>query len=234
MSLPTRAAPAPRLLPRQFVYHVELTPAEVQERLRADPSVQVITGFPARGRSDRKFLAELGHRSFRVCQNLAAGAVDTGPAVLRRLGLEADLVRTTRGTLVRARFARGPLSKQASFYIMWVASFAWLGFTGITAAKLGLVGAFLALTVPAFVYDLMRATGSDEDRLELLNLMSHLLGPAVLGDNPEENMPYRHGTRLPEALRPGESTPASVAADREDDDDEDDEDDDDVAAARPR
>lgn len=199
MSVPSRAAPALRSLPRQFVYHVDLSPDEVEQRIKQDPDIQVVAGFPARGRSDRKFLAELGHRSFRVCQNLAAGVVDTGPAVLRRLGLEADLVRTPRGTLVRARFARGPLSKQASFYIMWVASFAWLGLTGITAAKLGLVGAFLALTVPAFVYDLMRAAGSDEDRLELLNLMAHLLGPAALGDNPEENMPYRHGRRLPEA-----------------------------------
>lgn len=222
MSLPTRAASAPRLLPRQFVYHVELTPAEVHERIRTDPDIQLIDGFPARARSDRKFLAELGHRSFRVCQNVAAGNVDTGPAVLRRLGLEAELTRTPRGTLVRARFARGPLSKQASFYIMWVASFAWLGLTGITAAKLGLVGAFLALTVPAFVYDLMRATGSDEDRLELLNLMEHLLGPAVLGDNPEENMPYRHARRLPEALRASTSAAASPRPRDADDDDDDD------------
>ncbi len=196
MSLPTRAAPAIRLLPRQFAYHVELTPAEVLAHLSADPDVQVIAGYPARGRSDRRFLVELGRNSFRVCQNFAAGVVDTGPADLRRLALEADLVPTPRGTLVRARFARGPLSKQASFYIMWTASFMWLGLTGITAAKLGLVGAFLALTVPAFVYDLKRASGSDDDRLQLLNLMSHLLGPAALGDNPEENMPYRHGRRL--------------------------------------
>ena len=200
MSLPIPAAPASRTLPRQFAYHVELTPAEVLERLHADPDIQVIAGYPARGRSDRKFLAELGRDSFRVCQNLAAGVVDTGPADLRRLALEAELVPTPRGTLVRARFARGPLSKQASFYIMWSASFLWLGLTGLTAAKLGLVGAFLALTVPAFVYDLLRASGSDDDRLQLLNLMSHMLGPAVLGDNPEENMPYRHGRRLPEAL----------------------------------
>ena len=225
LPVPTRAAPATRLLPRHFAYHVELTPAEVLERLKADPDVQVIAGFPARGRSDRKFLAEFGRNSFRVCQNVAAGSVDTGPADLRRLALAADLVPTPRGTLVRARFARGPLSKQASFYIMWAASFMWLGFTGITGAKLGLVGAFLALTVPAFVYDLMRATGSDDDRLQLLNLMSQSLGPAVLGDNPEENMPYRHGRRLPEpAARP--------ADDKDSDEDSDDDDDDDDADRR--
>ena len=212
LPVPTRAAPATRLLPRHFAYHVELSPAEVLERLRADPDVQVIAGFPARGRSDRKFLAEFGRNSFRVCQNVAAGSVDTGPADLRRLALEADLVPTPRGTLVRASFARGPLSKQASFYIMWAASFMWLGLTGITGAKLGLVGAFLALTVPAFVYDLMRATGSDDDRLQLLNLMSQTLGPAVLGDNPEENMPYRHARRLLE--------PTARAPDENDDDDD--------------
>jgi hypothetical protein len=235
MSLPTRAASAPRLLPRQFVYHVELTPAEVQERIRTDPDVQIITGFPARARSDRKFLAELGRRDFRVCPNVAAGTVDTGPAVLRRLALEAELVQTPRGTLVRARFARGPLSKQASFYIMWAASFAWLGLTGITTAKLGLVGAFLALTVPAFVYDLMRAAGSDEDRIELLNLMEHLLGPAVLGDNPEENMPYRHTRRLPEAVRASTSASARPSTrDADEDDEDEDEDDADELAARPR
>lgn len=199
MSLPIRATPAPRLLPAQLDYHVELSPAEVLERLKADPDVQVLDGFPARGRSDRKFLAELGRGSFRVCQNTASGTVDTGPADLRRLTLEAQLAQTPRGTLVRARFARSPLSKQASFYIMWFASFAWLGLTGLSGAKLGLVGVFLALTVPAFAYDLVRARGSDGDRLALLNLMSQLLGPAVLGDNAEENMPYRHGRRLPEA-----------------------------------
>ncbi len=226
MSLPTRAASAIRLLPRQFVYHVDLSPAEVLERVQDDPEVQVVAGFPARGRSDRKFLAEFAQGGFRVCQNVAAGGnVDTGPAVLRRLALEAELVPTPRGTLVRARFDRGPLSRQASFYIMWAASFAWLGLTGVTAAKLGLVGAFLLLTIPAFVYDLMRATGSDEDRLELLNLMSHLLGPVVLGDNPEENMPYRHGRRLPESkvADPAPRTAISGAGADDDDDDDDDE-----------
>ena len=199
MSLPSRAESALRLLPAQLAYHVGLSPAEVLERLRDDPDVQVVAGFPARSRSDRRFLAELGAHGFRVSQNFAAGTVDTGPAVMRRLALEAHLSPTPRGTLVRARFARGPLSRQASFYIMWVASFAWLGLTGVTGAKLGLVAGFLALTVPAFIYDLVRARGSDGDRIELLNLMSRLLGPAVLGDNPEENMPYRHGRRLPEA-----------------------------------
>ncbi len=236
MSLPSRAESALRLLPAQLAYHVELSPAEVLERLRDDPDVQVVAGFPAPSRSDRRFLAQLrahgfrvsqnlaaappvrlgpaspeptrsdrsslaepGAHGFRVSQNFAAGTVDTGPAVMRRLALEAHLSPTPRGTLVRARFARGPLSRQASFYIMWVASFAWLGLTGVTGAKLGLVAGFLALTVPAFIYDLVRARGSDGDRIELLNLMSRLLGPAVLGDNPEENMPYRHGRRLPEA-----------------------------------
>ena len=130
--------------------------------------------------------------------------------MLRRLTLEAELVATPRGTLVRARFARGPLSRQASFYIMWAASFAWLG----------LIAAFLALTVPAFIYDLMRAAGSDEDRVQLLNLMSQLLGPAVIGDNPEENMPYRHGHRPPEPLAAASPTPTRHEP-RDDDDDDD-------------
>lgn len=213
MSLPTRAPLAPRLLPVQLDYHVELSPAEVLERLKADPDVQVLEGFPARGRSDRKFLVELGRGSFRVCQNIAAGTVDTGPADLRRLTLEAQLAETPRGTLVRARFAHGPLSKQASFYIMWVASFAWLGLTGLSAAKIGLVGAFLALTVPAFAYDLMRARGSDRDRIALLNLLSQLLGPVMLGENGEENMPYRHGRRLPEAGTEADTDPDADEAD---------------------
>lgn len=228
MTSPSRAVPALRQLAREFAYHVELSPAEVLARIETDPDVQLISGFPARGRSDRKFLAERAGRGFRVCQNFAAsGTVDTGPAVLRRLTLEAELVATPRGTLVRARFARGPLSRQASFYIMWAASFAWLGLTGITAAKLGLIAAFLALTVPAFIYDLMRAAGSDEDRVQLLNLMSQLLGPALIGDNPEENMPYRHGHRLPE---PAAKLPLSPAtrpagpAPRPDDDSDDDDD----------
>ena len=40
-----------------------------------------------------------------------------------------------------------------------------------------------------------------------------VLGPAVLGDNPEENMPYRHSRRLPDAL------PTASASDPDDDDD---------------
>lgn len=193
--------PALRMLPRQLVYRVELTPAEVIDRLRKDPEVQVVSGFPARRRdSTRRFLAEIGRTRFRVCQNVqAGGTVDPGPAVLSRLTLEADLVATQRGTLVRGRLMRGPLSKQASFYVMWAASFIWLGLTGITGAKLGLVGAFMAMTVPAFVFELARQRGSDEERIALLNLMAHLLGPVVVGDNPEENMPYRHGRRLPPA-----------------------------------
>jgi hypothetical protein len=205
MTVPPTATPALRMLPRQVTYRVELTPAEVIERLRQDPDVQVVSGFPARKRSSRKFLAEIGRRRFRVCQNVqtGTGTVDPGPAVLSRLTLEADLVETPRGTLVRGRLTRGPLSKQASFYLMWAASFAWLGLTGITGAKLGLIGAFLLLTVPAFVYELARVRGSDEDRLALLNLMAQLLGSDVLGDNPEENMPYRRGRRLPPAGETG-------------------------------
>jgi hypothetical protein len=192
--------PALRMLPRQLAYRVDLSPKEVLERLRGDPDVQVVSGFPARKRSGRKFLAEIGKRKFRVCQNVqASGTVDPGPAVLSRLTLEAELVPTPRGTLVRGRLTRGPLSKQASFYVMWAASFMWLGLTGVTTAKAGLVGAFLLLTVPAFVFELARVRGNDEDRIELLNLMAHLLGPVVVGDNPEENMPYRHGRRLPPA-----------------------------------
>ena len=226
MTTPSRAVPALRHIPREFNYHVELTPAEVLARVESDPDVQRIAGFPARGRSDRKFLVERAGRGFRVCQNLAnSGAVDTGPAVLRRLTLEAELITTPRGTLVRARFARGPLSRQASFYIMWAASFAWLGLTGLTAAKLGLIAAFLALTVPAFIYDLMRATGSDDDRVQLLNLLSQLLGPALIGDNPEENMPYRHGHRAPEPLAATSPPPTTrhdpLTADDDDDDDDD-------------
>lgn len=188
-----------RALPEALTYHVDLVPGEVLARLRGDEDVQVIEGFPARGRSQRKFLAELGATRFRVCQNQTAGVVDTGPAVMRRMTLEAELVPLPEGTAVRLHFARGPFARQASFWIMWATSFAWLGLTGVTNAKLGLVGMFMALTVPAFFYDLARARGTDEERLELLNLMEHLLGPSLVGDDPLLNTPYRRPRRLPQA-----------------------------------
>lgn len=190
-----------RALPEALTYHVDLTPAEVLARLRGEADVQVVQGFPARSRTTRKFLAELGPRGFRVCQNVAAGTVDTGPAAMQRMTLEGELVAQPQGqgTSVRLRFARGPFSRQASFWIMWAASFAWLGLTGATAAKLGLVGVFMALTIPAFLYDLARARGTDEERIELLNLMEHLLGPSLVGENPLENTPYRRARRLPQA-----------------------------------
>lgn len=187
-----------RALPEALTYRVDLAPGEVLARLRNDADIQIIEGYPARGRSRRKFLAELGPTSFRVCQNLTHGVVDTGPAVMRRMTLEAELVPLPQGTAVHLRFARGPFARQASFWIMWATSFAWLGLTGLTAAKLGLVAAFMALTIPAFFYDLARARGTDEERIELLNLMEHLLGPSLIGDNPLENTPYRRGRRLPQ------------------------------------
>lgn len=188
-----------RALPEALTYHVDLTPAEVLARLRGEAEVQVVEGFPPRGRSARKYLAELRSKSFRVCQNATSGAVDTGPAALQRMTLEGELVAQPQGTAVHLRFARGPFARQASFWIMWATSLAWLGLTGATAAKLGLVGLFMALTIPAFVYDLARARGTDEERLELLNLMEHLLGPSLIGDDPLENTPYRRARRLPQA-----------------------------------
>ena len=65
MTTPSRAVPALRQIPREFAYHVELTPAEVLARVETDPDVQRIAGFPARGRSDRKFLVERAGRGFR-------------------------------------------------------------------------------------------------------------------------------------------------------------------------
>lgn len=188
-----------RALPEALTYHVDLTPAEVLARLRGEAEVQVLEGFPARGRSARKYLAELRPKGFRVCQNLTAGAVDTGPAAMQRMALEGELVAVPEGTAVRLRFARGPFSRQASFWIMWATCLAWLALTGATAAKLGLVGVLMVLTVPAFLYDLARARGTDEERIELLNLMEHLLGPSLVGDNPLENTPYRRARRLPQA-----------------------------------
>lgn len=188
-----------RALPEALTYHVDLTPNEVLARLRSDADVQILQGFPARGRSQRRFLAEIGPQRFRVCQNLTQGQVDTGPAVMQRMTLEASLTQLPQGTAVSLRFARGPLTRQASFWIMWTASFAWLGLTGLTTAKLGLVAAFMLLTVPAFIYDLTRARGTDEERLELLNLMEHLLGPSLVGEDPLENTPYRRTRRLPQA-----------------------------------
>lgn len=199
MTLPATATSALRALPEALTYTVDLSPGEVLARVRGDADVQVLQGFPARRRSNRRFLAELGRSSFRVCQNVRTdGAVDTGPAVMRRMTLQAELVPLPQGTAVRVRFARGPFHRQASFWIMWTASFAWLGLTGITSAKLALVGMFMALTLPAFVYDLTQARGTDEERLELLNLMEHLLGPSLVGENPLENTPYRQARRLPQ------------------------------------
>lgn len=188
-----------RALPEALTYHVDLTPAEVLARLQGDGEVQVLQGFPARSRTQRKFLAELGSTSFRVCQNLTGGVVDTGPAVMRRMTLEGELVLQPQGTAVRLRFRHGPFARQASFWIMWATSFAWLGLTGVTAAKAGLVAAFMLLTIPAFLYDLSRARGTDEERIELLNLMEHLLGPSLIGEGPLERTPYRRARRLPQA-----------------------------------
>lgn len=188
-----------RALPEALTYHVDLTPTEVLARLRGEAEVQVVEGFPARGRSARKYLAELGPKGFRVCQNATDGAVDTGPAAMQRMTLEGELVALPQGTAVRLRFARGPFARQASFWIMWLTSLAWLGLTGATAAKLGMVGLFMALTIPAFLYDLARARGTDEERIQLLNLMEHLLGPSLVGENPLENTPYRRARRLPQA-----------------------------------
>jgi hypothetical protein len=188
-----------RALPEALTYRVDLAPAEVLARLRGDADIQIVEGYPARSRTRRRFLAELGPRNFRVCQNLTGGVVDTGPAVMRRMTLEAELVPMPQGTAVQLRFTRGPFARQASFWIMWATSLAWLGLTGITGAKLGLVAMFMALTVPAFIYDLARARGTDEERIELLNLMEHLLGPSLVGENPLENTPYRRPRRLPQA-----------------------------------
>lgn len=188
-----------RALPEALTYHVDLAPPEVLARLRGDADIQVLEGFPARSRSRRRFLAELGARKFRVCQNVTAGVVDTGPAIMRRMTLEAELVPMPQGTAVQCRFTRGPFARQASFWIMWATSLAWLGLTGLTGPKLGLVAMFMALTIPAFFYDLARARGTDEERIELLNLMEHLLGPSLVGDNPLENTPYRRPRRLPQA-----------------------------------
>lgn len=187
-----------RALPEVITYHVDLSPAEVLARLEGDGDVQVLQGFPARSRSQRKFLAELGPASFRVCQNLSGGVVDTGPAVMRRMALAAELVPQPQGTEVRLRFHRGPFARQASFWIMWATSFAWLGLTGVTAAKAGLIAAFMVLTIPAFLYDLARARGTDDERIELLNLMEHLLGPSLIGEGPLEKTPYRRARRLPQ------------------------------------
>jgi hypothetical protein len=188
-----------RALPEALTYHVDLTPNEVLARLRGDGDVQVVQGFPARGRTQRRFLAEIGPQRFRVCHNVTQGQVDTGPAAMHRMTLEAALTPLPQGTAVSLRFARGPLTRQASFWVMWTASFAWLGLTGLTTAKLGLVAAFMLLTVPAFIYDLTRARGTDEERIELLNLMEHLLGPSLVGEDPLENTPYRRTRRLPQA-----------------------------------
>lgn len=188
----------PRALPESLVYQVDLTPAEVLARLRGDADVQVLQGFPAQGRSQRKFLAELGPSAFRVSPNLNAGVVDTGPAVIRRVTLAAELEAGPQGTAVRLHFERGPQTRQAHFWIMWATSLTWLAVTGVTSAKLGLIAAFFALTIPAFVYDRVRARGTDQERVELLSLIEHLLGPSLIGD-PLANTPYRRARALPQA-----------------------------------
>ena len=40
----------------EVITHVDLTPGEVLARLRGDADVQALQGFPARSRSQRRFL----------------------------------------------------------------------------------------------------------------------------------------------------------------------------------
>ncbi|MCB9707089.1 MAG: hypothetical protein H6711_34930 [Myxococcales bacterium] len=211
MSLP---APAddPRRLPEAGSYRVDISPAAIRERLAADEEVSLVKRFPPRSRTRHRYLAMLTDEGFRVIQNQGQSTLDGGPPVVRRFHLEAAIEPRSDGALVETRFERGPELRQLRYLVLWASAIAWLVLTGFTGAKLGMVVALAVMTIPAWIYDRRIARGSREDRIELLNLMERLLGPALIGQSPAEKTPYRDGHP---ALPGAEQAPASGERDPE-------------------
>ncbi len=197
-----------RTLPDEATYLVELPPLAVLGRLRADARVAVVPALPARPPSGPRFLAVVGERRFSVVHNAGPSTIDPGAAGGRGLTLEAELEPTPQGTRVSARFRPGPATRQLFYWVVWAACFLWLAATGLTSGKIVLVVAFVVITAPVYLYERRRARGTPEDRIELLNLMEHLLGPAAIGTSAAEQTPYRDGHPAP-------------ASDDDDDDDDD-------------
>ncbi|MEZ4381925.1 MAG: hypothetical protein R3A79_11310 [Nannocystaceae bacterium] len=190
MSVPARRRPA---LPEVSTYRVDIPQAEVLTRLEADPRVAMVKRFPPRSRSQHRFLAMRTPGGFRVIQNLGNTTLDGGPPVVHRFHLEAAITPTAEGASVQVSFVRGPQLRQLNYLVLWGFTVTWLLVTGVTSGKLGLVALLFALTAPALVRDRRKAAGAPSDRLELLNLMESLLGPALIGESPAEKTPYRDG-----------------------------------------
>ena len=199
-----------RTIPEEVTYIVDLPPAAVMARLRAEEGVAVVPALPARTRRGARFLAAVGERSFEVVQNVGPSTIDAEGAEVRRFALAAEVTATAEGTRVRARFRPGPPLRQFPYWIAWAVCGLWLGATGVAPGKMMLVAIFVALTLPVFLHERRRARGTAEDRLELLNLMERLLGPAAIGGSSAEQTPYRDGHALPVA----------AAEDEDEDDDE--------------
>lgn len=190
MSVPARRRPA---LPEISTYRVDISQAEVLAKLEADARVAMVKRFPPRSSSHHRFLAMRTPGGFCVIQNIGNSTLDGGPPVVHRFHLEATVTPTNEGATIQASFVRGPQLRQLNYLVLWGFAVTWLLVTGVTGGKLGLVAVLFGLTVPALVRDRSKANGSREDRLELLNLMEALLGPALIGESPAEKTPYRDG-----------------------------------------
>ena len=185
--------PAALALPMPSTLRVDIPPSAILERLEADEQVAMVKRFPPRSRSQRPFLAMRTEEGFAVIQNIGMTPIDGGPPEVRRVHLAVRVRPTAEGAVVDATFERGPQLRQVRYLVLWGSAFAWLGATGMTGAKLGMVLALLALTVPALIHDRIKARGTRGDRIALLNLMQHLLGSAMIGQSPAEQTPYRDG-----------------------------------------
>lgn len=131
-------------------------------------------------------------------QGLPASPSSIRPTPIKQLYLRVSMVALPQEhTRIHLSFAYKPKTARINFWLMWITCLAWVYLTGFTPAKLVLVGILFVVTLPAFLFEHRLVGGSQETRLELLNYMQHLVGPALLGENREENMPYRHEHALP-------------------------------------
>ena len=187
------AAKQDRAIPTQTSYLVKLSSQAILNQLRHDANVQIGSSLPSL--QSYGFSAELTKNGFFLCANLSQNlqTASSRSNSYKRIYLRVTLIPLQENyTRVQLSFIRKPESTRVNFWFMWITCFLWLYLTGFTTTKLALVGVLMAVTLPAFFFARRLRIGSDEDRLELLNYMQRLLGPSLVGENREENMPYRH------------------------------------------
>ncbi|MBK8263192.1 MAG: hypothetical protein IPK80_17850 [Nannocystis sp.] len=194
-------------------YLVELLPSAVLGRLRADPRILVVPALPARTSSERRFLAALTPEGVQLCQNIGRSAM-AGPPEVRRFFLEAAVSADPQGARVVCRFRPGPGPRQLRYWAVWLVCGLWPVVTGVTAGKVALVAMLVAITLPVLLIELYQARGTAAARLELLNLLEQLLGPAEIGSSAAEHTPYRDG-------HPPLSAPQEADDEEEEDEDAD-------------